>query len=254
MILTLLSHQWKAFWRSRSAGKNLAAQIVMGFVILYLLACAIVLGFSFRHLLPELFPGQDVIKVFCGLILYYFLGDILMRFLIQELPVLSVQPYLAQNIRRRQLVRFLNVRSIFHFLNLLPIFIFIPFVITVIGPAYGPLPTACFVIGFLINYLTPEEYFYFVGSLNNRSRAYIDDFLRNFDAFFDGGILRSGKYIRDLSKGNQFKVGIAACLLREPQVLILDEPFANLDPSSQLRLIKMLKEVAGTVSDDYLRE
>jgi ABC-2 type transport system ATP-binding protein len=96
--------------------------------------------------------------------------------------------------------------------------------------------------GFLINYLTPEEYFYFVGSLNNRSRTYVDDFLRNFDAFFDGGILRSGKYIRDLSKGNQFKVGIAACLLREPQVLILDEPFANLDPSSQLRLIKMLKE------------
>jgi ABC-2 type transport system ATP-binding protein len=96
--------------------------------------------------------------------------------------------------------------------------------------------------GFLINYLTPEEYFYFIGSLHNRSRAYVDDFLRNFDAFFDGGILRSGKYIRDLSKGNQFKVGIASCLLREPQVLILDEPFANLDPSSQLRLIKMLKE------------
>jgi ABC-2 type transport system ATP-binding protein len=96
--------------------------------------------------------------------------------------------------------------------------------------------------GFLINYLTPEEYFYFVGSLNHRSRTYVDDFLRNFDAFFDGSILRSGKYIRDLSKGNQFKVGIAACLLREPQVLILDEPFANLDPSSQLRLIKMLKE------------
>lgn len=96
--------------------------------------------------------------------------------------------------------------------------------------------------GFLINYLTPEEYFYFVGSLNNRSRAYVDEFLRNFDAFFDGGILRSGKYIRDLSKGNQFKVGIAACILREPQVLILDEPFANLDPTSQLRLINMLKE------------
>jgi ABC-2 type transport system ATP-binding protein len=96
--------------------------------------------------------------------------------------------------------------------------------------------------GFLINYLTPEEYFYFVGSLNSRSRTYVDDFLRNFDAFFDGSVLRSGKYIRDLSKGNQFKVGIAACLLREPQVLILDEPFANLDPSSQLRLIKMLKE------------
>jgi hypothetical protein len=149
MILTLLSHQWKAFWRSRSAGKNLAAQIFIGFIILYLLACAIVLGFSFRYLLPELYPGQNVIRVFCGLILYYFLADILMRFLVQELPVLSVQPYLAQNIRRRQLVRFLNVRSIFHFLNLLPVFIFVPFVVTVIGPAYGGLVTFCFVISIL---------------------------------------------------------------------------------------------------------
>ena len=97
--------------------------------------------------------------------------------------------------------------------------------------------------GFLIGYLTPEEYFYFVGKLNNRSKADVDEFLKTFDAFFDGSILKSGKYIRDLSKGNQFKVGIAACLLQSPEILILDEPFANLDPSTQMRLIKMLKEM-----------
>jgi ABC-2 type transport system ATP-binding protein len=97
--------------------------------------------------------------------------------------------------------------------------------------------------GFLINYLTPEEYFYFVGKLNNRSKADVDEFLQTFEPFFAGSILASGKYIRDLSKGNQFKVGIAACLLQTPEVLILDEPFANLDPSSQMRLVKMLKEM-----------
>jgi len=97
--------------------------------------------------------------------------------------------------------------------------------------------------GFLISYLTPEEYFYFVGKLNNRLKADVDEFLQSFESFFDGSILNSGKYIRDLSKGNQFKVGIAACLLQNPRLLILDEPFANLDPSSQMRLIKMLKEM-----------
>lgn len=97
--------------------------------------------------------------------------------------------------------------------------------------------------GFLINYLTPEEFFYFVGKLNNRSKADVDEFLTGFEAFFDGSILNSGKYIRDLSKGNQFKVGIAACLLQNPEILILDEPFANLDPSSQMRLIKMLRDL-----------
>jgi len=97
--------------------------------------------------------------------------------------------------------------------------------------------------GFLINYLTPEEYFYFVGKLHQLSRVDVDEFLQRFEAFFDGSVLNSGKYIRDLSKGNQFKVGIAACLLQKPELLILDEPFANLDPSSQMRLIKMLKEL-----------
>jgi ABC-2 type transport system ATP-binding protein len=97
--------------------------------------------------------------------------------------------------------------------------------------------------GFLINYLTPEEYFYFIGKLNNRSKADVDEFLAGFASFFDGAILKSGKYIRDLSKGNQFKVGIAGCLLQNPEILILDEPFANLDPSSQMRLIKMLKDM-----------
>jgi ABC-2 type transport system ATP-binding protein len=97
--------------------------------------------------------------------------------------------------------------------------------------------------GFLINYLTPEEYFYFIGKLNNRPKADVDEFLKTFEPFFDGAILNSGKYIRDLSKGNQFKVGIAGCLLQNPEILILDEPFANLDPSSQMRLIKMLKDL-----------
>ncbi len=97
--------------------------------------------------------------------------------------------------------------------------------------------------GFLIQYLTPEEYIYFVGNLHQLSRADVDEFLRGFEAFFDGSVLSSGKYIRDLSKGNQFKVGIAACLLQSPEVLVLDEPFANLDPSSQMRLIKMIKEL-----------
>lgn len=96
--------------------------------------------------------------------------------------------------------------------------------------------------GFLIPYLTPEEYFYFVGKLHNLSKADVDEFLAGFSTFFDGSVLKSGKYIRDLSKGNQFKVGIAACMLQNPDVLILDEPFANLDPSSQIRLIQMMKE------------
>jgi len=98
--------------------------------------------------------------------------------------------------------------------------------------------------GFLIEYLTPEEYFYFVGKLNQLSKADVDDFLQQYQSFFDDAILKKGKYIRDFSKGNQFKIGIIAALLTDPGFLILDEPFANLDPTTQLRLVDMIKKMA----------
>src|SRR5688572_26499719 len=55
--------------------------------------------------------------------------------------------------------------------------------------------------GFLIDYLTPEEYFYFVGKLNLLSKAAVDEFLQSYEAFMDNAILDKGKYIRDFSKG-----------------------------------------------------
>jgi len=97
--------------------------------------------------------------------------------------------------------------------------------------------------GFLIDYLTPEEYFYFIGGLHQQTKAHVDDFLASLTDFFNGEILKKGKYIRDLSKGNQSKVGIASCLMQQPQLLMLDEPFANIDPSTQIRLKNLLKSI-----------
>jgi ABC-2 type transport system ATP-binding protein len=97
--------------------------------------------------------------------------------------------------------------------------------------------------GFLIDYLTPEEYFYFIGGLHQQTRAHVDDYLAGLTDFFNGEILKKGKYIRDLSKGNQCKVGVASCLLQNPELLMLDEPFANIDPSTQFRLKSILKDL-----------
>lgn len=97
--------------------------------------------------------------------------------------------------------------------------------------------------GFLIDYLTPEEYFYFIGSLHNENKVYVDENVNGLTDFFNGEILQKGKYIRDLSKGNQCKVGVAACLLQNPQILMLDEPFANIDPTTQIRLKNLLKNL-----------
>ena len=97
---------------------------------------------------------------------------------------------------------------------------------------------------FLISYLTPEEYFYFIGDLRGQNKADVDAFLNQFEDFFNGEIIGKKKYLRDLSKGNQKKAGIVAALIGNPEVIILDEPFANLDPTTQIRLKQILKDLA----------
>ena len=97
---------------------------------------------------------------------------------------------------------------------------------------------------FLIGYLTPEEYFYFIGELRNQNKADVDSLVSEFEDFFHGEILGQKKFLRDLSKGNQKKVGIVAALIGNPEVIILDEPFANLDPTTQIRLKQIIKQLA----------
>ena len=97
--------------------------------------------------------------------------------------------------------------------------------------------------GFLIDFLTPEEFFTFTAKMYGKSEGDIASLLDAMQEFFNGEILGNRKLIRDLSKGNQKKVGIAAALIGDPQILILDEPFTALDPSSQIRLKRMLNEL-----------
>jgi len=109
---------------------------------------------------------------------------------------------------------------------------------------WKPFTSAFIDESFLIGYLTPEEYFYFIGDLRGQNKADVDKLTANFEDFFNGEIIGKKKYLRDLSKGNQKKAGIVAALIGNPEVIILDEPFANLDPTTQIRLKQILKDLA----------
>jgi ABC-2 type transport system ATP-binding protein len=97
---------------------------------------------------------------------------------------------------------------------------------------------------FLIGFLTPDEYFEFIGTLANMNRKETMEFVQKYEVFFNDEIIGKKKYLRDLSKGNQKKVGLIAALIGQPEVLVLDEPFSNLDPTSQIRLKKIIHETS----------
>lgn len=99
---------------------------------------------------------------------------------------------------------------------------------------------------FLIEFLTPEEYFSFIGKVCGIEDATLKERLAKFERFMNGEVTGHKKLIRDMSAGNKQKVGIIAALLNQPEIVILDEPFNFLDPSGQSMLKRILKEYNET--------
>lgn len=103
---------------------------------------------------------------------------------------------------------------------------------------------------FLLDFLTPYEFFNFVGSIYEMTPSQVDAALNLYQTFLPEQALSSNQpFIRDLSMGNKKKIGLVAAMFTEPRLLILDEPFANLDPGSQHRLkdlLRRLRQERGT--------
>jgi ABC-2 type transport system ATP-binding protein len=118
--------------------------------------------------------------------------------------------------------------------------------------AWKPFISAFIDESYLIGYLTVEEYFYFLGSLRGKTTVEVDSWIKAYEPFFNGEILNQKKYLRDFSKGNQKKVGIVGALIGQPEVIVLDEPFANLDPTTQIRLKSLIKEEAMNNGTTFL--
>ena len=94
---------------------------------------------------------------------------------------------------------------------------------------------------FLIDFFTPNEYFTFIGNIYKLSNTEIKERLKKFEKFMNGEILDKKKYIRYFSSGNKQKIGIIAAMMIYPEILILDEPFNYLDPSSQIEMKHLLQ-------------
>lgn len=145
MFSTFLSHELKAFWRSKNTGKSIAIRVVMGLMILYLFCCILFAGLFLNKILEEAWPNDDVVVSFCGIILLYFLFDLLMRLQLQELPTLRVQPYLHLPIKRNTVVSYLAFTAMLSVFNLWPVLLFLPFILKVILADSGVVTALVFI-------------------------------------------------------------------------------------------------------------
>ena len=137
MVRILLSHIWKRFIRSVSFEKELATNIFLGFFALMIFGYALVLGFALEKIVVDGLHQPEPVTFVNGLLLYYFGFEFMLRYFMQNPPVLDVQPYLHLPMKRNGLVHFLLIRSEAHLLNILVPVLFAPFAFSVVAKQSG---------------------------------------------------------------------------------------------------------------------
>jgi hypothetical protein len=132
-----LSHLYKSFTRSSSAGRDTALQIALGFIAVALIAYALILGFALERIITNTLKQADPITFLNGFLIYYLIGEFITRYFFQSLPALDVRPYLHLPVPRSRIANFLVGRSLVFIMNIFVFLLFVPFAVGPIADAYG---------------------------------------------------------------------------------------------------------------------
>ena len=129
MYQRFISLQWKAFYRSASFGRSMGLKIFMAFIAIYFSLVFLTLGIGLYPLLKEAFPEQEPLQIVNRFLLVYLALELLMRFMLQTLPVMTIKPLLSLPILKSKVVNYVLFRSLFSFFNFLPLLLFVPFAV-----------------------------------------------------------------------------------------------------------------------------
>jgi len=138
-MIELLIHQWKEKIRSPFWQKSIWLNIVLGILGIYLLLNIVVIGFFADVILRKIFVNTDVVETFTRLLFYYFAFDLILRFFVQQVPTLSIQPYLTLPIKKSKLLHYPLLKSVPDFINLVALLLILPFFVKIICAVKTPL-------------------------------------------------------------------------------------------------------------------
>lgn len=155
MFKRFLQLEWKSFFRSASFGQSLGLKIFMGFLAIYFLGSFLILGIALYPLLKQYFPEQKPMLIVNNFVVIWLVAELFMRFMLQTLPVLNIKPLMTNNIKRKTIIHFVLIKSLFSFYNILtPLFI-IPFGIWCVREGdYSVLQITSWIVAMLALVLT----------------------------------------------------------------------------------------------------
>ncbi len=137
MFFRFIKLQWKTAIRAPMWQKNLVLNLVIGFFLLLTIAYLLMLGLFLDKIFEEAFPERNPFDLFNSVLLYYFLIDLLLRFLVQGLPRITVESYLHLPIRKNRIIHFMEGRTVLDVFNLIPLTVLIPVTFTIVRPEVG---------------------------------------------------------------------------------------------------------------------
>ncbi len=158
MIKNFINFEWKQFFRSSYFQKGVAIKILLVFAVLYFGGAALMLGVGLFFILKETLPNLDPIVVVNNFLIYWFIFDLVIRFFMQQLPVMNVKPLMIIPVKRNIVINYLLGKTALSFFNFIPLFIFLPFSIVLLMKGYPALNVVCWFfatlfLGFSNNFL-----------------------------------------------------------------------------------------------------
>lgn len=148
-MIELLIHQWKEKIRSPFWQKNIWINILLGILGAYLVLNVLVIGYFADVVLKKVFTDSDVVESFARILFYYFSFDLILRFFAQQIPTLSVLPYLTLPVPKSKLLHYPLIKSVSSFINVVALLLILPFFVKVICATYPPLYCLSWIITIL---------------------------------------------------------------------------------------------------------
>jgi len=172
MIKKFISLEWKQFFRSSYWQKSIALNIFLGLLALYFIAVFLMLGIAIYPLLKKSLPDKDPLVVVNSFLILYFLGDLLIRYFLQKLPTMQVNPLLVLPISKKKITNYILLKSIASFFNFLPLFVYLPFSIMLLINGYNTFSVIAWFISVYAISLS-NNYLVFLINKNNKIFAII---------------------------------------------------------------------------------
>lgn len=168
MIKHFINFEWKQFKRASYFQKGIAIKILLALAVIYFGGIALLVGVGLFFIIKKIVPEIDPIILVNNFLIFWFIFDLVLRFFMQQLPVMNVKPLMIVPVKRNTIINYLLGKTALSFFNFLPLFIFVPFSIVLLIEGYPPLNVVCWFFAMLFLVLSNN----FINFLINKSNTY----------------------------------------------------------------------------------